>query len=473
MNNKQINFYILLLLVALSFVVRVLYITANPISNDEPFTIFNSQQNLNDLFHLFAHENNPPLHFILLHFWMKLFGTSAFSVRLLSTVFGALTVIPIFKIGNEFFTRKVGIITSLLFCFSTLHIEEAHDARVYTTLVFLVVLSYYFFLKILKDQKDRYSKIAYTITLILMLYSHYISGVVLVSQFVVTVFSKPDKWKKIKSVFVGQLISVIVFLPFLKVFIYRISQTTQNESWVPKPTIASLFNLIRQFFNQPVVAILAILSLIGFLIVRFSKSKQVNKSTSDTLLMWFIIPYFLVFAVSFFSSLFLAKYLIFASVGFYFIIACFWDDFTSNFNRFQFLAYFPVVFMMATVDFKSISNRRPDLMVLQVKGMQSNSTAIYVCPEWEMPVFTYYYNPGIFKDYTHSKKRLTEENVFFILSENEVNRADLEDLQQLIIVDNKNSLVKESKDVFNIQTDFNLSEEVEIYPYKIYRWSKK
>lgn len=472
-SHRRINLFLMLLLVTLAFVIRVLYITADPIANDEPFTLFNSQKSISDLNHLFANENNPPLHFYLLHFWMKLFGASAFSVRILSVIFGSLTVIPIYKIGEEFFSRKVAIITALIFIFSNIHIQESHDARVYTILVFLVALSYYFFLRILKFPNNFWLNVGYITSLVLMLYAHYISGVVLFSQFITVLFLKKEKWKKLKTIFFLQLISVIAFLPFLKVFLYRIGQTTQNESWVPKPSIDALFIVLRQFFNQPVVAVAAIIAFVGVLIITISKKINTGEKPLVSILTWFLTPYFLVFLVSFYSSLFLAKYIMFASIGFYFIVAVFWDFIASK-SKYQFVILaIPVALSAITANANISTSRRPDLLVEQVKQIMTDESIVYVCPKWEVPTFCYYYNQSIFKDYNNTEERLNEENIFFIYTSAEVEKAEVESFQKVIIVDNHNSLITETKDVFDIEQRFNLTEEIEIYPYNVYIWERK
>jgi len=473
MNNKRKNIYILIALFVIAFIIRILHITVNPISNDEPFTIFYSQQNLNELFKLFNHENNPPLHFILLHFWMKMFGASAFSIRLLSTLFGALTVVPIFKIGNEFFSRKVGIITSLMFVFSNIHIMESHDARVYSILVFWVVLSYYFFLKILKNEHSIWIKIGYMLTLILMLYSHYISVFVLTSQFLTVAFVKQERWIKLKTIFFLQLVSVIAFLPFLKVFIFRVNQTTQNESWVPKPTLDSLFIVLRQFFNQPIVAVLAIVSMVGVFMMIIFKRITLKEKPVLAILMWFFIPYFLVFLLSFYSSQFLAKYLIFASIGGYFIVAIFWTNIAVNIKFKEVILAIPVFLMLFTSNPAISSDRRPDLMVKRVKNIQTPKTIIIVSPNWEKLVFCYHYNIEYFNDYQNMEKRLNADNIYFVYMLEDTIVEKTKNFNRIILVDTRDNLMQNKNTETKLSNDFFRTDKFEVYPYKIYTWERK
>jgi len=264
--NKR-GLLIPLSLFVVAFLLRIIAVSTNPITGDEPFTIFYSQQSLGELFDLFNKENNPPLHFLMLHFWMKLFGTSILSVRFLSVLFGALTVIPLFKIGNSFFDKKVGVTTALLFTLANLHIGEAHDARVYTLLVFLCTYLYYFFFQLLKEPDSKSIKIWYIITAAFMLYAHYLSGIILFTQFITVIMIKKYRSKSLKQLFFVQAIAVMLFIPFLKVFITRLFSASQNESWIPTPSVESLYGVVRELFNQPVVAVMAIIAMIGFVMM--------------------------------------------------------------------------------------------------------------------------------------------------------------------------------------------------------------
>jgi mannosyltransferase len=70
-------------LLVLNFILKLLFLGRNDIALDEPFTVFWAQVEFPALFEMLKTENNPPLFFLLLHFWIKIFGISAFSVRFL------------------------------------------------------------------------------------------------------------------------------------------------------------------------------------------------------------------------------------------------------------------------------------------------------------------------------------------------------------------------------------------------------
>ena len=50
-------------------------------------------------------EHNPPLYFLLLHYWIQLFGDSEVSVRLPLVLFGVFSVAMLYKLGAMLFNK--------------------------------------------------------------------------------------------------------------------------------------------------------------------------------------------------------------------------------------------------------------------------------------------------------------------------------------------------------------------------------
>ena len=48
----------------------------------------------------------PLCHYLLLHYWTKAFGISEFSTRILSVIFGVLSIVMMFLLGNLLFGEK-------------------------------------------------------------------------------------------------------------------------------------------------------------------------------------------------------------------------------------------------------------------------------------------------------------------------------------------------------------------------------
>ena len=124
MNKLSINkyntfFYLIpIFFILINFYVKFKFISYQSIAGDEPFSIYFSQFNITTIISHLSSGNNPPLFEIILHLWIKLFGISETSVRLLPCLFSSITVYFIYKIGQKFFSFKSAIIASLFFTLS-------------------------------------------------------------------------------------------------------------------------------------------------------------------------------------------------------------------------------------------------------------------------------------------------------------------------------------------------------------------
>ena len=89
---------------------------------------------------------HPPLYFIIIWIWTKLFGFSEVSARLPSVIFGLLTIWLVFLIGRKLYSKTLGILAALLLALNPLHIYYSQEARMYSMAAFAVVLNLLFFI---------------------------------------------------------------------------------------------------------------------------------------------------------------------------------------------------------------------------------------------------------------------------------------------------------------------------------------
>ena len=84
-----------------------LKLVAEFIWRDEAFSYFMARENLMNIVLTTARDNNPPLYYILLHFWMKIFGSTEIALRSLSVIFFWATTYVAFLFLNDIFKFKL------------------------------------------------------------------------------------------------------------------------------------------------------------------------------------------------------------------------------------------------------------------------------------------------------------------------------------------------------------------------------
>ena len=98
---------LIIALVALNATLKLLWLGVNDLAHDEPFTIYWSQQPLQEFFAMLAAENNPPLHFLLTKFRSQLGPFNAAWLRAPSALASALTVWPLYLLAERLGSTRI------------------------------------------------------------------------------------------------------------------------------------------------------------------------------------------------------------------------------------------------------------------------------------------------------------------------------------------------------------------------------
>jgi uncharacterized membrane protein len=419
-------------LVLLKIVVSIPFLTSQPIDLDEPFSIYHAQKSLPHLFSIFKTENNPPLHFILLHFWEQLFGIGALSVRSLSLLFSLLTIPILWKIASEFINFKAAILLCLLFIFSDYHHYHGLEARTYSLLVFEYSLLLYFLLKIVltssKPRAIHYITVGFLNAL--LFYTHYIFPFILVSEIaLILVFYNRIDWRKTG---LTAVVFIVLCLPWIPVLLTRVNSVNTSGTWVSTAQFSELYGFINKFFNDRWVFLTLIIILISLFL--FSKQKIVflfneKKQLITTLALLFIIPFLGAFILSRFGgiSLFLDRYLFFLTIPLFILCVII---FSQKGKAFQYSALIFITIFMVRFDFKIDNHRDGNKLAEYVKSTRIKT--IVIAPEYYDLTFIYHYNQELFKD---DYLRLNElKNGIYPLI-NQQTLEQLESKKELVLID--------------------------------------
>ncbi|MEO8423560.1 MAG: glycosyltransferase family 39 protein [Actinomycetota bacterium] len=126
-----------LLVVALGALLRLYRIGAQPLWLDEATSLHFARQTLGELWSwsTIVDPGNPPLYYSLLHGWL-VFGNGEASLRLLSALFGVLTIPLVYALGRTIRDHRLGIVAALLFAISPFQVWYSQEARGYSLLTF-------------------------------------------------------------------------------------------------------------------------------------------------------------------------------------------------------------------------------------------------------------------------------------------------------------------------------------------------
>ena len=365
---------------------------------DEAFSYLLSKKNLLSIVVLTAKDFNPPFYYLILHFWIRLFGGSEIALRSLSLIFYWATIYVIFLFFQNIckFSFKKSLTYLPLVIINPILVYYAFETRMYTALTFFASLSFYAFYK----KKSR----LYLYSSILGLYTHYFMIFVLMVQLIfILLAEKRKKLSHLKNIF----ISFAVFLPWLIYFLQQKFLSSLNF-WVEKPklfTIANLLGLIYLGHEAPGYTtninllekivfwtnlVLISIFILGFLSIKKKVNKN-NKRLFPYLLLWSIFIPFSILLLSFIKPLFLPRYLIFVTVGFLILII-------YNLDKINLILRIPliVVLLILTLVYQKqqISYRQKTdtrKIVMEIRSLAKKNDRLYVTNELDFLKVQYYF----------------------------------------------------------------------------------
>jgi len=97
---------------------------------------------------------HAPLYYFILHFWIKLFGSNTFILRLLPILLGTLCIPVSYLCAKELSQPKINVLVALLVAINPFLIAFSNFGKFYSFLSLLSFLSILFLLKIKKDTKS-------------------------------------------------------------------------------------------------------------------------------------------------------------------------------------------------------------------------------------------------------------------------------------------------------------------------------
>jgi mannosyltransferase len=303
---------ILVGLVLLCLALRLAWIAHHELAHDEPFTVLQAHRSLAGLWAILPEENNPPLHFLLMHLWVDLVPLEEGWLRLPSAVFSALTIWPLFLLARSMANVRTAITACLLFTLSSYHQGFAHEVRAYSLFALLATTSMWQLYRLVQGRG-----MIWLLTVnILMVYTHFFGWLMIGIQVLCVLLVK--EWRK---ALVLQLMATGIVLfsytPYLLIFLRRVGTSVSEGTWLERPHPEELYNMLWRWSNAPVAVVLLLVVLVVHL-VRTRASSVITRIG----IIWAFVPLLGMFAASYAAPMFLDRYLVYASPGF--LLLCAW-----------------------------------------------------------------------------------------------------------------------------------------------------
>ncbi len=322
---------VVLALMAFAAAMAAAFFIPQSLRLDEAQTLWQISRFPSEIFHVVGSDVHVPLYHFLLFGWNSLFGSGIVVDRIFSLVFFLASIPMIVLVGDETYgARGISIFGAVLLTLSPFVNWYASEIRMYTMLVFMTLVSQYFFIRFRKEG-SRGAWWGYLVTGVIGAYIHYFFGLVLIAQAIFFLFFRNEfRPGSLRRLLLAYAIILLSLAPWV-VYVLTLGQASNSVPLLPVPSLINLFNTFSEFLvgeqsvpiNSFVVALWPLIMLAWFL--TFQKRGRRGPDHA-ALLFILLLPITIAFAVSvLYKPVYLERYLIFAAPAFYLLLSAMID----------------------------------------------------------------------------------------------------------------------------------------------------
>lgn len=234
--------------------------------------------------------SHPPLYYIVANLSVGAFGASEFALRLPSALFGILTIPLIFLLGKRLHSIETGLLAASMFAFGSVEVYYGQEARMYSMVLFLAVLSTWVLLEISDDSKQHRRNdwrwwAFYIATAAAGMYSTTLFVLMFVVHFAIAVERYRDDSAFLRNWFLSTVICSLLFGLFLLARFFQTDPPPSGLYWLAgsRPLIhlirmasENMLNLVwvPEIWPYKFIWLAMVLALLGLFVVIFKGQRM-------------------------------------------------------------------------------------------------------------------------------------------------------------------------------------------------------
>jgi len=268
--------WVLLVIMALATTLRLFRLDYRSIWYDESFSIILARQDLATIIDGTAHDYHPPLFYLLLAAWQKLFGEGLYSARLLSVLFGLAAILMLYELAKALFGPKTALLAALIAALAPFQVLYSQEVRMYSLQFLLgawLILAFYQAYR--RDSRADWA--IFGLVALSALYNLYFSIFSLLVLDFFFVGAIVYSWRRRKRLDSGKfrrwlLTNLLVGLFYLPWFFGLIGQVgrVKKSYWISLPNPLEIFRLLAIFlYNTTNLTVDQPFDLLGLLLAVF------------------------------------------------------------------------------------------------------------------------------------------------------------------------------------------------------------
>lgn len=251
-------------------------------------------------------DYQPPLFFLIQRVFFTIFGRGDVTGRLWPAIAGVLAVWAMFKLGKELLNERVGLIAASLTAINYFAIYYAREARPYSQLFLVSILSLLYLIRLIKTNSVR-DMWLFALFGAATMYTHYFGTFLVISEFSVAFvlyWVAADRKLYLKRFFIAWLAIAIVFSAWVP---RMLKVNAMQSSWISSVSENFVWEYFGSFFGyseflKPIVVVLLLIYVINVFREGETKLKSPLGSPLSLSFIVFAVVLFVSFALPYLRS---------------------------------------------------------------------------------------------------------------------------------------------------------------------------
>ncbi|WP_143491848.1 MULTISPECIES: glycosyltransferase family 39 protein [unclassified Pseudomonas] len=319
--SLRIDRLALLAVVSLALFVRFYAIDVPSIWYDEAYSLLLARETPTRIWALTALDVHPPLYYVLLHYWVLLWGEGALPARALSALADVGTLLLSIKLMSLIATRRAVWMAALLLALSPVSVRYSQEVRMYTLLGFwLMGATVALVCWARRPEQTRFAAL-YVLLMTTAFYTHYFAGLCMLVHWLFWWQSGVQRYATRmagEQWLVANVAIVFLYLPWIPHLLSQLA-LTEGLGWIEPVTLQGAMTLVWQFtvmgdgISQPSLWHLMPLALVVLCAATAIINNEGERRYSVLLVGYFFIPLVAVYLISLFLPLLVPRYLVFTA----------------------------------------------------------------------------------------------------------------------------------------------------------------
>jgi len=450
--------WILVIISTSTFIISALFCDLRPLSGDEAFSVFYAQQTLPELIACLKNDQNPPLYFIALHYWIKATGIDLFSIRILSVIFSTAALFVFGMLIKKIMSLRIAILSMLLLILSNAFLYYSHEVRCFSLLLLLTGCSSYCFYLLYEEQnKSKGLVVLFTIINLSLVFTHYLALFFIIVQGIYFIIPLKNLLRY-KGITISYICFVVLFFPWYLIISQNVP--VAGVFWLKSPTVDNYYyESVYLAGSKPIYFLLLIAATFTTLVLikktSFKSIIELPRWTSYFLLIGFL-PGVLLFFTAQITPVFLMRYYLYSLFPMLVIIAIIIVELKNIKVQIGALVLVLSAFIL---NFTISPNKEENWKAIAdyvSEQTKKSSATIIIDAEYKMRDFIYYYDRPVFEDYLHMDSIVRTKKMHPYSGVTSLPMLNKNDTIIVILSHNKNNEVLELlQKSYSVSTEFN------------------